>query len=135
MIEKRVIISDQKVVVVGSYSVGKTTLVTYLTTEAGSYLTRYDPTMTINVYTWRYEDQNYLADIFLWDFPGQKSFKRIRVKDYQDADAIIIIYDVTRDLSFLEVEKWYNEIWDILKDKSIPFFIILPSPWLPPWRF
>ncbi|KAJ3445382.1 ras and ef-hand domain-containing protein [Anaeramoeba flamelloides] len=46
----------------------------------------------------------------IWDTAGQERFRTITTSYYRDADGIIVIYDVTSEETFLQVENWFNEI-------------------------
>ncbi|MHA2283843.1 MAG: GTP-binding protein [Promethearchaeota archaeon] len=46
----------------------------------------------------------------MWDLAGQAQFKRVRQSYLSNAEAGILVYDVTRKETFDNVESWYKEI-------------------------
>jgi small GTP-binding protein len=46
----------------------------------------------------------------LWDTPGQEQYHTITMRYYANADIIIIVFDLTNKTSFLNINKWLNEI-------------------------
>ncbi|MFW9936292.1 MAG: GTP-binding protein [Candidatus Thorarchaeota archaeon] len=46
----------------------------------------------------------------IWDLAGQAQFKRVRQSYLANAEAGILVYDVTNKTSFENVENWNNEI-------------------------
>lgn len=49
----------------------------------------------------------------LWDLAGQAQFKRVRQSYLSNAEAGILVYDVTRKDSYDKVENWHNEIMEV----------------------
>ncbi len=46
----------------------------------------------------------------IWDLAGQSQFKRVRKSYLANAEAGILVYDVTNRKSYENIENWYNEI-------------------------
>ena len=46
----------------------------------------------------------------LWDTAGQERFDSLTKMYFKGAEAAIIVYDVTNDLSFERAQKWVTEI-------------------------
>jgi small GTP-binding protein len=46
----------------------------------------------------------------IWDLAGQSQFQRVRKSYLANAEAGILVYDVTNRNSFENIENWYNEI-------------------------
>ena len=49
----------------------------------------------------------------IWDLAGQSQFKRVRQSYLANAEAGILVYDVTKEQSFDNISNWFNEIIDI----------------------
>ena len=56
----------------------------------------------------KYKDEQY--KIIIWDTAGQDRFKSLPKKYYQNADGILIFFDVSSKESFNDVALWMNEI-------------------------
>ena len=99
-----------KVVVIGDSGVGKTNLIKrFIRNEF-----KEDSKATVGV---EFLSKNFLinGEIFkmeIWDTAGQERYKSITTAYYKGAKGAIIVYDVTNQNSFDNVDKWYNEIKD-----------------------
>ena len=99
-----------KVVVVGDSGVGKTNLIKrFVTNEFKS-----DSKATVGV---EFLSKNFIINkeifkIEIWDTAGQERYKSITTAYYKGAKGAMIVYDVTNQSSFDNVDKWYNEIKD-----------------------
>ena len=63
--------------------------------------------------------------ISLFDTAGQERFKSITKNYILGSDGIILIYDITKRDTFLHVEKWLNDIKDILSNSNNSDYIIM----------
>ena len=55
----------------------------------------------------------------IWDTAGQERFRSIGKIFYKDANAAILVYDITNKESFDEIEKyWYEEIKKAVEDDT-----------------
>ena len=43
----------------------------------------------------------------LWDTAGQEKFHSLNLKYYKDADAILLVYDITQEKSFDSIKNYY----------------------------
>ena len=69
--------------------------------------------------------------ITLWDTAGQDRFKCLPKKYYQNADGILLLFDVTNEETFNNNRKWVKDIKDNLninsedrQDSEIPLYLI-----------
>ncbi|KAJ5074026.1 ras and ef-hand domain-containing protein [Anaeramoeba ignava] len=46
----------------------------------------------------------------IWDTAGQERFRTITSSYYRDADGVMIVYDITDENSFDQVDHWFDEI-------------------------
>ena len=99
-----------KLVVVGDSGVGKTNLIKrFINNEFKS-----DSKATVGV---EFLSKNFIINkeifkIEIWDTAGQERYKSITTAYYKGAKGAMIIYDVTNQSSFDNVDKWFNEIKD-----------------------
>lgn len=105
-------ISAIKVVILGESGVGKTSIISrYITntfneieqsTLGASFLSKIMKFEKYENKTIRYE---------IWDTAGQERFRSITRIFYKDATAAILVYDITREASFIELrDYWYEQI-------------------------
>ena len=97
-----------KVVVVGDSGVGKTNLIKRFVNDTFSK----DSKATVGV---EFLSKTYLINqeifkIEIWDTAGQERYKSITAAYYKGAKGAMIVYDVTNQTSFDNVDKWCNEI-------------------------
>ena len=127
-----------KVVLLGESSVGKTCIITrfidnlfqqdVITTTGASYATK----------SILYKDyHNKIIKFEIWDTAGQEKYRSLTQIFYKDAAIAILVYDITSEKSFEEMENyWYKQIrefappniiigiagnkFDLFNDEKIP---------------
>jgi Ras-related protein Rab-1A len=124
-----------KIMIIGDSSVGKTCLFKKLTT--GKYSDKNISTIGIDRKTLSIKikinengeevDKNFV--IQLWDTAGQERFRSITKGYYKDSQGLLLIYDITNQETFDNVEKWIANIKDSLgeddKENENKYIIIL----------
>ncbi|TFF88709.1 MAG: GTP-binding protein [Promethearchaeota archaeon] len=109
-----------KLVVVGDYAVGKTTLILNFTEH--KFREMYIPTIGVqfSVKDVMYEDE--MVKLTVWDIAGQDEFKYVRTEFYKGASAIILVYDITREETLGNLDMWYK---DVIKNAGeVPIIIL-----------
>jgi small GTP-binding protein len=100
-----------KVVVLGDGAVGKTSLVHRFVKN--KFKQTYSATIGVDILSKNVElkrdNINYSIDLNLWDMAGQEHFKLIRTKFYKQASSGLLVFDVTSESSFKNLENWVNE--------------------------
>ncbi|MFX1475206.1 MAG: Rab family GTPase [Promethearchaeota archaeon] len=98
-----------KAVIVGDYSVGKTSLVRRFV--EGTFEHDYKPSIGVNI-TMKVVDAGGMKLKFnLFDAGGQERFEPIRKKYYRGTQAVIYVFDITRAESAVSIEKrWMVEV-------------------------
>ena len=99
-----------KVVFLGESYVGKTSLINsyinnkfdeqQMSTITGSFLEK----------TIKYKDKDYSFN--LWDTPGREIFRSLNKIFLKDVNIIVLVYDITKKQSFLELQYWLDYILD-----------------------
>ena len=124
-----------KIMIIGDSSVGKTCLFKKLTT--GKYSDKNISTIGIDRKTLSIKikinengeevDKNFV--IQLWDTAGQERFRSITKGYYKDSQGLLLMYDITNQETFDNVEKWIANIKDSLgeddKENENKYIIIL----------
>lgn len=97
-----------KIILVGDGGVGKTT---YMQRHIGvEFERKYLPTVGLNKYQLTRNTSRGDIEFDVWDNAGQEKFGWLRDDYYANADAAIIMFDVTRSLTYKNILNWYNEI-------------------------
>lgn len=100
--------------------VGKTSLVAkYI---ANIYSKEIGPTIGASFFTCKINLNNTKVKMQLWDTAGQERFKAMAPMYYRNANAALLVFDVTSSLSFNEVKSW---ILELQKNVQEPMFLLL----------
>ena len=120
MIEENVIIEELspsdnnkedykvKLIIVGDSGVGKTNLITRFASDKFEKNSK----ATIGV-EFIYKTLKINKDIFkieMWDTAGEERYKSITTAYYKGAKGAIIVYDITSEQSFNNIETWIHEV-------------------------
>ena len=111
-----------KIMIIGDSSVGKTCLFKKLTT--GKYSDKNISTIGIDRKTLSLkikinENGEEIEKTFLiqlWDTAGQERFRSITKGYYKDSQGLLLMYDISNQETFDNVEKWIENIKDSLGD-------------------
>ena len=77
-------------------SVGKKFNASELTTYSASY----------SIKRFNYNGKEYIFN--LWDTIGQEKYRALTKMFFKDSKIVILVYDITEEKSFKELEYWYN---------------------------
>ena len=105
------------ILVLGNSSVGKTSFIlkytenifraSYLTTIGIDYKTKF-----INL-----NNKKYKIDFF--DTAGQERYKSIALNIIKNADGILLLYDITQQVSFDSISQWIKDIENVKGDNAL----------------
>ena len=114
-----------KIVLVGPFAVGKTTLVRKYV--EGKFDQDYLPTIGANVMikqvTLTAGDRDVDVTLSIWDIAGQDTFKMMRPTFYAGASGAFLVSDLSRLQSFEEVLEWHKELREFLPE-SAPYIFL-----------
>ncbi|ELR12971.1 GTPbinding nuclear protein Ran, putative [Acanthamoeba castellanii str. Neff] len=97
-----------KVVLIGDGGTGKTTLVKRH--MSGEFERKYVPTLGVEVHPLPFYTTHGKIILNVWDTAGQEKFGGLRDGYYIQADAAIIMFDVTDRLTYRHLQKWYTDL-------------------------
>jgi small GTP-binding protein len=95
-----------RVLFIGSASVGKTCLIKRLVEEAFEQNTIATTGSLFFLYV---TGNRRHPEIQLWDTAGMERYRAINTLFYQQAAAAILVFDVTNETSFTELDSWLSE--------------------------
>jgi small GTP-binding protein len=112
-----------KIVIIGSDSVGKTSLVDmYLKGKTGN---NYIPTIGLSVNKRSFEiTKNMSIDFQIFDMGGLKSFKKVRKYYYQDAKVVIILFDYSKLTTLENINEWIEEARNFIKTPKTNYYLV-----------
>ncbi|OIW20577.1 hypothetical protein TanjilG_15382 [Lupinus angustifolius] len=97
-----------KVVLVGDSGVGKSNLLSRFTRNEFSSETRSTIGVEFATRTIQIDDKVIKAQI--WDTAGQERYRAITSAYYRGAAGALLVYDVSKHITFENVERWLNEL-------------------------
>ncbi|WXG44996.1 MAG: Rab family GTPase [Promethearchaeati archaeon SRVP18_Atabeyarchaeia-1] len=105
-----------KVVVLGDWAVGKTSLIRRHAKGKFEHDTK--PTIGVDITTKPYRIQGGAAiELSIWDIAGQEFSSSVRHQYYAGTSAAILVFDLTRPETFWHVKTWYVDLRDHLHQK------------------
>ena len=111
-----------KLIIVGDCGVGKSSLLLQFT-DANFYDT-YLSTIGVDFKIKTIQIDNKTVKLQIWDTAGQERFKSIITSYYRGSHGLLLVYDVTSEKSFNNLDTWLNEIKSNIKDRQITKILI-----------
>ncbi|MHA1303490.1 MAG: Rab family GTPase [Candidatus Heimdallarchaeaceae archaeon] len=99
-----------KLCIIGEAGTGKTQLLRTLCSEQKITQEEYGQ----NIAHKELEIENEKYSVTLWDLPAQQRFSHIRKPYYIGSNAVIVVFDLTRRSSFIELHRWVKEVAEAL---------------------
>ncbi|KAL2747177.1 ras-related protein RabJ [Vespula maculifrons] len=97
-----------KVVVLGSQGVGKTSIVRrYIENVVNRPI---NPTVGASFFTCKLNIADTEVKLQVWDTAGEERFKSMAPMYYRNANAAMLVFDVTRYNSFTAIKNWVTEL-------------------------
>jgi len=97
-----------KLLLIGDSGVGKSCLLLRFADD--TYTESYISTIGVDFKIRTIELQGKTVKLQIWDTAGQERFRTITSSYYRGAHGIIIVYDITDQLTFNNVKQWLQEI-------------------------
>ena len=114
-----------KIIILGDSGVGKTSLMNQYVNQRFS--SQYKATIGADFLTKEVTIDDKLVTLQIWDTAGQERFQSLGVAFYRGADACILVYDITSEKSFEQLNSWRDEFLNHAKPRSpenFPFVVI-----------
>ncbi|XP_013785823.1 ras-related protein Rab-31-like isoform X1 [Limulus polyphemus] len=99
---------EAKVVVLGSQGVGKTSVVVRYIGKAFSR--HLSPTIGASFFTCKLTIQGFHVKLQIWDTAGQERFRSMAPMYYRNANAALLVFDITSYESYLNMKTWVMEL-------------------------
>lgn len=97
-----------KLLLIGDSGVGKSCLLLRFADD--TYTESYISTIGVDFKIRTIELDGKTIKLQIWDTAGQERFRTITSTYYRNTHGVIIVYDVTKPESFINVKRWLNEI-------------------------
>ena len=110
-----------KIILIGSSSVGKTTLVNRFITD--QYEENYIPTLGVNIMMKAITIGSNKIRLSIWDVGGQAKWDIVRETYYSGAKGAIVVFDLTRPSTLLMVTEYVENFRQTVK-KDVPIILL-----------
>ncbi|KAJ8978818.1 hypothetical protein NQ317_018908 [Molorchus minor] len=106
-----------KVVVLGYQGVGKTsTVIRYV---ENTFTKNIAPTVGASFFTCKINIEGTLVTLQIWDTAGQERFKAMVPMFYRNANAALLLFDITSKTSFESMKGWVTELRGNVDDPMV----------------
>ena len=114
-------VTEKKVLLLGSNAVGKTTTFKSITGELLDV--SYRPSLSVNVGYKLFEVNGKQLGLRIWDLGGQLLHRQVWRNYYANTNGCLLIYDITRKNTYTEIQNWKEEMSQHLKS-NIPLILV-----------
>ncbi len=109
-----------KIILVGDSTVGKTSLFNYVfNLKTESYLQTIGIENSQKVIKSNINEKEYEITLIMFDTAGQERFHSISKTYFKKADGVLFMYDVTKKLTFLNINKWLKNMKDATSTEDL----------------
>jgi Rab-like protein 2 len=112
--------ADVKIILLGDSAVGKSKLVERFLMD--DYVPRQLSTFALTVFRHKGEVDGKTVEVDFWDTAGQERFASMHPSYYHRAHACILVFDVTRKVTYKNLNLWYKELQQYRK--GIPTVVV-----------
>jgi small GTP-binding protein len=120
-----------KVILIGSSAIGKTSLCNNI--QKKDFNTDMPITIGVDFITLELTDYDEFAqfqntyNIYLWDTAGHEKFSAITKSYYRNSHIVLLCFDLTSRTSFIELNKWIEDIKSIIETPHCIYLMGLKS--------
>ncbi|CAK69460.1 unnamed protein product (macronuclear) [Paramecium tetraurelia] len=97
-----------KIILIGDSGVGKTNILQRFVKN--EFILDSKPTIGVEFSTKTINVENKSVKCQIWDTAGQERYRAITNAYYRGAVGAFVCYDITREITFTNIEKWLSEI-------------------------
>ena len=97
-----------KVILIGDSGVGKTNIMSKFLKN--QFLENSKATVGVEFGSKLFIHENHKIKAQIWDTAGQEKYKAITGAYYKGSKGALVIYDITRKDTFVNIEKWVNDL-------------------------
>uniref|UniRef100_V9LCY8 small monomeric GTPase n=1 Tax=Callorhinchus milii TaxID=7868 RepID=V9LCY8_CALMI len=106
-----------KIVLIGDAGVGKTCVVQRF--KSGIFVERQGNTIGVDFTMRTLDIQGKRVKLQIWDTAGQERFRSVTHAYYRDAQALLLLYDITSKTSFDNIRAWLTEIHEYAQQNVV----------------
>lgn len=106
-----------KLVLIGDEDVGKSSIINRF--KNNKFSEKYEPTLGLDFQTKYITIDNINTKLLLYDISGQEKYRTLIPLYIKESKIIILIYDITNQESFNNIQKWQELLKDLNKETEI----------------
>ena len=104
-----------KIIIIGDTGVGKTNILHRYLTD--TFKEDSKSTVGVEFFTKSFKVNQEDIKLEIWDTAGQERYKSITSSYYKGSRGALLVYDITKDKSFDNIDKWMKELNDVVKER------------------
>ena len=104
-----------KIIVLGDCAVGKSNILSKYSKNIFNKSSK--STIGVELFTKFYKYENKIIKVNIWDTAGQERFTSMITTYYKGAKGALLVYDITRENTFKNIDIWLRELISINSDK------------------
>mmetsp|Transcript_33567 Transcript_33567/g.53403 ORF Transcript_33567/g.53403 Transcript_33567/m.53403 type:complete len:204 (-) Transcript_33567:117-728(-) len=112
-------IRKTKVVVLGDSQVGKTSIITRYVHPDEELNDFYQPTIGIDFMSKMVPMAEASIRFQIWDTAGQERYRSLATSYLQEADAVMVVYDICNEASFTNAQSWVDIVQEKLGEATL----------------
>jgi len=111
-----------KIVLIGDVAVGKSSIIKrFILNE---FNTNYNGTIGTELSKKSLLiSENKIVNLLIWDTCGQERFRSVTRQYYRDTQAILLVFDLTNEKTFIDMQSWYNDAIEYCNEVKCIFFL------------
>jgi len=106
-----------KVAFIGDSGVGKTSFIQRFCTD--NFKDTFAATIGVDLQVKMLNIENRIIALQLWDTAGQERFRSITKQYFRKSDGVILVYDVTSEITFRNVRSWMTSVREAAEDDCV----------------
>ena len=104
-----------KIIVLGDCAVGKSNILSKFCKNIFNKSSK--STIGVELFTKFYKYDNKIIKVNIWDTAGQERFTSMITTYYKGAKGALLVYDITRENTFKNIDLWLKELISVNSDK------------------
>ena len=113
---------EYKVILLGDSGVGKTSIMQRFVSQNFDH--SMESTIGASFFSTVISTKLGRTTLNIWDTAGQEKYKSLLSTYSRDANAVILVFDLTSQKSFEDIESWLNELYKYTKKESVLIFVV-----------
>jgi small GTP-binding protein len=111
-----------KVLIIGDSGSGKSSIINRYIDD--DYNDNYYNTIGVDFKIKTYDINDKKIKLHIWDTAGQEKFRSLVTSYYRNSDIIIIVFDLTNNISFHHIDMWYSDIEYFYKNNEVSLYLV-----------